>query len=37
MSKLQRIYRELRKYLDKDDARYAAHKLMIMQHEGNLF
>jgi hypothetical protein len=37
MNKLQRIYRELRKYLSKADARYAAHKLILLQEEGNLF
>lgn len=37
MSKLQRIYRELRKYMGKADARYGAYKLMLLHHEGKLF
>jgi hypothetical protein len=28
MSSLQRVYRELRKYISEDDARYAAPLLM---------
>jgi hypothetical protein len=30
MTKIQQVYRELRKYLPKEDARYAAPKLVAL-------
>lgn len=37
MSKVQRIYRELRKYMGKAEARYGAYKLMLINFERNPF
>lgn len=36
MTKLQKVYRELRQYMSKDDARYAAPKLIELWNAANL-
>ena len=37
MSKVQKVYRELRRYLSREDARYGAIKLVAMHRAGKLF
>lgn len=37
MSKVQKVYRELRKYMGAAEARYGAIKLVAMHEAGNLF
>ena len=32
MTKLQKIYRELRRYVNREDARYAAPRLLAFWH-----
>lgn len=36
MSTLQQVYRELRRYLTREDARYAAPRLVALRANGGL-